>query len=255
MTARDTLRWGVCFALVLCFHAAGAMALLARWNPHDDLVANAPVITIELAALPVAPETKPTELPPGPQQADAVPQPEPDPVKPVETLALLPLPEPAPTETVEKLDLPPQPQVELTVMPPPKPMEKLKNRQSQKNSRRCRKRRRRDRVTPASPARRAPPRRKAAHAAAPTPGAASRNPYAVPNWKSQLAARLERDKRYPAEARARGEHGIAQLAFSVDRRGGVHHARIVRSSGSPCSTARRWRWLSARRPCRRRRPR
>ncbi len=126
MTARDTLRWGVCFALVLGFHAAGAMALLARWNPHDDLVANAPVITIELAALPVAPETKPTELPPGPQQADAEPQPEPDPVKPVEKLALLPPPEPAPTETVEKLDLPPQPQVELTVMPPPKPMEKPK---------------------------------------------------------------------------------------------------------------------------------
>ncbi len=54
----------------------------------------------------------------------------------------------------------------------------------------------------------------------------------MPNWKSQLVARLERAKRYPSEARARGEHGTAQLAFSVDRRGGVHHARIVRSSGS-----------------------
>src|SRR5262249_12645658 len=51
-------------------------------------------------------------------------------------------------------------------------------------------------------------------------------------WKSQLVARLERYKRYPSEAQSRGEHGVAQLAFSVDRSGGVHNARIVRSSGS-----------------------
>ena len=53
---------------------------------------------------------------------------------------------------------------------------------------------------------------------------------ALPNWKSLLVATLERSKRYPAQAR--GDHGVAQLAFSVDRRGGVHHARILRSSGS-----------------------
>ncbi len=46
----ETLRWGACFALALGFHAAGAAALLARWNEDSDLVANAPVIMIELAA-------------------------------------------------------------------------------------------------------------------------------------------------------------------------------------------------------------
>ncbi len=101
------------------------MALLARWNPHDDLVANAPVITIELAALPVAPETKPIELPPGPQQADAEPQPEPDPVKPVEKLAAAAAAANLRRQRpVEKLDLPPLPQAELTVMPPPKPIDR-----------------------------------------------------------------------------------------------------------------------------------
>jgi protein TonB len=59
-----------------------------------------------------------------------------------------------------------------------------------------------------------------------------RNPNAVPNWKSELVARLQRYKRYPGEAEARGEQGVAQLAFSVDRNGGVHDAHIVRSSGS-----------------------
>jgi protein TonB len=55
----------------------------------------------------------------------------------------------------------------------------------------------------------------------------------VPNWKSQLIARLIRNKQYPAEARARGEHGTVQVAFSIDRRGDVHRQRIVQSSGSP----------------------
>ena len=73
---------------------------------------------------------------------------------------------------------------------------------------------------------------KAERAAAPAPGASSRNPYAVPSWKSRLVATLERNKRYPSEARVRGEQGVAQLAFTIDRHGGVHHARIVHSSGS-----------------------
>lgn len=52
------------------------------------------------------------------------------------------------------------------------------------------------------------------------------------NWKSQLVARLERSKRYPSDARSRGEQGVAYLAFTVDRSGGVHGARLTRSSGS-----------------------
>src|SRR6185312_7784590 len=66
--------------------------------------------------------------------------------------------------------------------------------------------------------------------AAPMPGLSSRNSDALPNWKTQLVAKLERSKRYPSEAR--GDQGTVQLAFSVDRQGGVHNARIVRSSGS-----------------------
>src|SRR6185312_6789665 len=62
--------------------------------------------------------------------------------------------------------------------------------------------------------------------AAPMPGLSSRNSDALPNWKTQLVAKLERSKRYPSEAR--GDQGTAQLAFSVDRQGSVHNARIVR---------------------------
>ncbi len=199
----DALRWSACFALALGFHAAGAAALLARWSESADQVASAPVILLELAALPVAPQITPTELPPGPQQTDA--QPEPEPQKPAE-------------KTVE---LPPAPQAELQlpVTPPPRPAEKpLEKKPKQTHA-----------SLSSAPS---TAEHKAERAAAPMPGASARDSNALPNWKSQLVAKLERSKRYPPEARARGEHGVAQLAFSIDRGGGVHHARILRSSGS-----------------------
>jgi protein TonB len=200
----EMLRWGASFALALCFHAVAVAALLAHWTENSDLVANAPVITIELAPLAVAPDTKVSELPPGPQQADAKPEPEPDTVKPV-----------------EKLELAPEPKAELpmAVTPPPMPLQKPKEEKPKQQHA----------SLPSAPS---TAENMAERAAAPAPGAASHNPYAMLNWKSQLVARLERSKRYPSEARARGEQGVAQLAFNIDRRGGVHHARIVRSSGS-----------------------
>jgi protein TonB len=197
----EAFRWGVCFVLALGFHAAGAAALMAKWSDDSDLVANAPVVMVDLAPVPVSPSVSPNELPPGPEQSEA--QPEPEPEKPV-----------------EKRDLPLERRAEpLAVTPPPKPIEKPKeNKPKQKHA-----------SLSSAPSAAV---QKAERAAAPMPGASSRNSYAVPNWKSQLVARLERYKRYPLEAQSRGEHGVAQLAFSVDRSGGVHNARIVRSSGS-----------------------
>ena len=197
----DAARWGACFALALGFHAVGVAALCARWGEDSDLVANAPVVMIELAPVPVSPNITPNELPPGPQQSEAEP-------------------EPVPEKPIEKVELPPDPQAEpLVVTPPPKAIEKPKeSKPKQKHA-----------SLPSAPS---TAEQKAQRAAAPMPGASSRNSDAVPNWKSQLVARLERYKRYPSEAQSRGEHGIAQLAFNVDRSGGVHNARIVHSSGS-----------------------
>ena len=135
-------------------------ALLAHWSENSDLVANAPVITIDLAPLAVAPDTKPNELLPGPQQAEAEPEPEPDPIKPV-----------------EKLELPPEPKAELplAVTPPPMPLQKPKEEKPKQQHA----------SLPSAPS---TAENKAERAAAPTPGAASRNPYAVQNWKSRLVA-------------------------------------------------------------------
>jgi protein TonB len=193
--------WAICFALAIGMHAAGAMALLARFVDTANAVANAPVVTIDLAPIPVAPDTKSSELPPGPQQDEA--KAEPEPVTPV-----------------EKLELPPVSQAKpiTTAVPPPKPVEKP-----------LEKKVKRLRTSLASAPSTAD--QKAARAAAPAPGASTRDS-ALPSWKSLLVATLERNKRYPSEARTRGEQGVAQLAFTIDRHGGVHHARIARSSGS-----------------------
>lgn len=216
----DTMRWGVCFTLALGFHIAGAAVLLARWNESSDLVANAPVIMIDLAPVPVAPETKPTEVPP--DQVASKQQIEPDPVPEKQPEITEIEPEPEPEKPVEKVELEPapEPEPELAVLPPPKPVEKPKE---------AKKKRHRQASLASAPS---TADQKAERSAAPMPGASSRDSHALPNWTSQLVSRLERYKRYPSEAQSRGEHGVVRLAFSVDRGGGVHHIRIVRSSGS-----------------------
>jgi len=54
----------------------------------------------------------------------------------------------------------------------------------------------------------------------------------VLTWKNQIVTILERNKRYPAEARSRGEQGVTRLAFSIDTQGHLLSSRIAASSGS-----------------------
>jgi protein TonB len=54
----------------------------------------------------------------------------------------------------------------------------------------------------------------------------------VATWRNQIVTILERNKRYPSEARSRGEQGVTRLAFSIDSQGHLLSSRIVASSGS-----------------------
>ncbi len=47
-----------------------------------------------------------------------------------------------------------------------------------------------------------------------------------------MAAHLARFKRFPAEARARGERGSAMVSFALDGNGRVSSVRLARASGS-----------------------
>jgi protein TonB len=64
------------------------------------------------------------------------------------------------------------------------------------------------------------------------PQAAVPTTAAVQRWENELVAHLERFKRYPPEARSRGDHGAVRVAFTIDRDGWVRASRIVQSSGS-----------------------
>nr|WP_314433757.1 energy transducer TonB [uncultured Brevundimonas sp.] len=95
---------------------------------------------------------------------------------------------------VEPLSAPlPEPQVETSVKSPPAP------------------------ETTAPPSRPAPPASLAASA--------------TQTWQGRLLAHLEQRKRYPAQARARRQQGVAYVRFSMDRQGRVLSAAIERSSG------------------------
>ncbi|HEY4141957.1 MAG TPA: TonB family protein [Pseudolabrys sp.] len=196
----DSFLWGACFTLALCIHGAGAAALLVKWNASSDIVAGTPLVMIDMAPEAVAPETTPNDLPPDQVASRAEePETEPEPEKPIEKIEL-----PPPVETKAEVVLPP---------PPPKKVEKLKEKPKKKS------------VAAAVNA----ALQKAERAAAPMLGAA-RDSHALPNWRSALVSRLERYKRYPSEAR--GDAGVTQVAFRVDRSGGAHNVRIARSSGS-----------------------
>ncbi|HEY5380138.1 MAG TPA: energy transducer TonB [Pseudolabrys sp.] len=211
MSARlpHMLRWCACFGIALGLHAAGAAVLAARWSDSADAVANAPVIMIDLAPVAVAPQTTPSEAPPDRVESKQQIETEPEPEKPVEKV------EPKPE---------PEPQAELAMLPPPKPPEIEKPVVEKKEIKK--KPRHREASLAAAPS---AADLKAERAAAPMPGATAHDPNAMANWKSQLVAQIERHKRYPAEAR--GASGTALVSFSVDRRGGTHRTRVVRSSG------------------------
>jgi protein TonB len=92
---------------------------------------------------------------------------------------------------------------------------------------------------PEPPAEERPPTAMPSTAMPPTPappvaGAAVQPSAAlVRRWESELVAHIERFKRYPAEARARGQQGSARVAFTIDRDGWVRASRILQTSGSP----------------------
>ena len=87
---------------------------------------------------------------------------------------------------------------------------------------------------PASSATTAPPKLDAQIAHTTSANQSSRgsaDPAQQVQWQAQLLAHLERFKRYPQNARDRGDRGVAYLRFEIDSNGKVLDARIVRSAG------------------------
>jgi len=109
-------------------------------------------------------------------------------------------PTPVPVEKVEE-KAEPLPEQQSEVMLPPKPE-----------------------VLPEPPQEEPPP--------PPPPPQPARAVVSVASWRSAIVTILEHNKRYPSEARARGEQGVTRLAFSIDAQGHLLTSRVVKSSGS-----------------------
>jgi protein TonB len=213
-TRRDLQRWLLSGCIVLMAHGGFAAGAIYWHDPDDDDDPTAALV-VDLAPMPVSPDTLP--MPPGPEQVQA----EASPQRPVEKV------EEKPDEVKEAKEvreeqpvLPPAvaPEVALAALPPEVQRETPKAAEQQMPA-------------PATTAPQAPKVQEANVAAAPNQGREHiSNSNAVPNYDRQVSALIERNKRYPQAAR--NERGIVQLSFSLDRQGHVTSSRIAKSSGS-----------------------
>jgi len=212
----DVRRWLVCGAVVVCAHAAVGAAMV-NWSDDEDFSMPASAMVIDFAPVAAAPQLLKTELPPGPEQvmSDASPS------RPTDSV------EDKPEEKVEQKkveeelqELPPAPNPDMAVLP-----QEVQQEAPQRLEPRA--------PAPATTAPQAIPDQVAAIPVAPMQGALNPRPSnALPTWKIQVAALLERNKRYPPQAQSRREQGVVRLFFSLDRKGMVIASRVATSSGS-----------------------
>jgi periplasmic protein TonB len=213
----DLRRWFFRGAIVVLAHGAIA-ATVVNWRDEIEPGEPAAAIVIEFAPVPVAPPTPQTDIAPGPEQVMSEASPE-RPVEQVEEkpkaeekVASKPVDEPPP-------EIKPAPNPDVALEPPHQEVTSPQ-RQEQRTP------------APTTSAPQALPEQTAALPAAPTQGRLTPNTNAVPTWKTQIVALLERNKRYPESAQSHHQQGIAQVFFSLDRQGRVIDSRIVRSSGA-----------------------
>lgn len=187
-------RWTVSFAIILLLHA-GPVVVAAWWlRPLPTPPVPPPAVLIELAPPPATPPASPIETPPRPKQERAKPI---RPAHPVET-------PPLPRATKAAVALPENPR--------PQPHQSDEDR------------------TPV-PQTIAPPTAVAPPAAAAAPAVSSEASMSAPSWQALLLGRLQQFKRYPPDAQARNQQGVAYLRFTMDRKGRVLTFRLEKSSG------------------------
>ena len=200
VTKREVLRWSICFAAMLALHGGIAAALLTRQEEGDVLDS---VTSVEVDFTSEAfRDTQARDVPAGEEQmqTDVAPPP----MEKAELKSETEVPTP-PLPAVEN------PEVALQTVPEQQREEKKED-EAEKNPNV------------------APPLVSASTTSAPT--AASVRTASAVSWKRRIGLHLQRNKRYPAAAQARREHGIARVAFLVDRTGRVISSSVVQSSGS-----------------------
>ena len=199
-------RWIVSAVLVLSAHAGLAAATMQWTDPEDDGDVGGAIV-IELAPVLIARAESVPDMLPGPDQVEAELTPEVPPVEKTQEKIedkLEQAPDPEVTLAIQEPDPTPTPPVPQETMPAPVTSALLGPEVPELAS------------VPVAPMQ-----------AMPNQVVTT----SLPKWKNQIADLLERNKRYPTEARNRHQQGTVQVAFSIDREGRVLASRVVTSSG------------------------
>lgn len=201
LTNPGRLPWAMMASLGL--HGLIAAVLMVNWSfGHHDEAPPPAAMEVELAVMPASPPVPTSEIPPGPQQVEAAPKPKP----------------------MDKMKFDPPPQVDSSLKPdfalPTKQEQKPQDTQVVAKE---------ARQTTAPQSVPAPPKDKSE---APVEGNNAAPPSdAAQAWEGQLLARLERNKRYPAQAQSAGQQGIVYLRLVMDRKGRLISSTIKTGSG------------------------
>lgn len=213
----ELMRWLLSGVIVILLHGGFAFAMTS-WG-DDHAAEPTAALVVDLAPFPMAPPDTMTELPPGPEQVEAEASPQTPATEVKEQVEERVETQESQEEVQQELTPLENPEVALASLPP-KPQQQIELQQVLQ--------------TPAPETTAPPPMPEVAPAevaAAQVQGPPNIDrSNAIPTWRSSIAALLERNKRYPAGAK--NDRGIAQVVFSLDRKGRVVSSRIATSSGS-----------------------
>jgi protein TonB len=238
MQRQDFARWGTAALCVAVVHVA-LPYIIANWPQPAAATAEPPAaIMIEMAPMPVAPDTPELDVAVGPQQEMSERStPSEKSEKPVENTE----PDPQPSETVPERvaesDIKPEdlPEIEnaeavldVGAKKPETEPEKVEETKPPEKSEKTKQSKPQDQTKKAAKATSAPkplPAPRARTNAAPASGVSSS--MSIAKWRGMVVAHMNRHKRYPGSG-----GGTSSVAFTIDRSGRVLSARLVGSSGS-----------------------
>lgn len=222
---QKAIRIGLSVAIGGMVHTGALYAMLATSSPAEDVDDDSGPIAIELAPVAVAPPAPKADAPLGPVAQETPPT--------------TPAP-PTKTEVAKEEDAPPVPSTPYEPDDPDlrmaKPSPKRNLEETPKD----------DKTTeaieqPPAPATvpvletTAPPPSEAppsSVAAAPQAGLSETDKRIVARWQRKVVIHLNSFKRYPPEARGRGQQGDVHLTFRIDRSGRILASHVHMSSGS-----------------------
>ncbi len=216
-------RWLGAALIIVAVHLGCTALALMRWHEQEVADATAGVLMLEMVPAPASPADSP-DVAHGPRVEEAMLSPPPSrESKDVAVPEEQPKLEPAPLAPAPEVALP-----MATPLEPEKPkqeelkVEEVKPKVETQDS--------------AAPLTMAPPKVEPSEEPVPPLPAAgqasARVKRAEVSWQKALVSHLNRFKRYPDGARARGAQGAVLVEFTIDRSGRVVASRVLRPSGS-----------------------